>query len=249
MVYASLVRGYRAGGFNSNASSQSSAQIAYDPEYTWNYELGLRSRWCEHKLGLDLTGFYTDWRDQQVFTSMAPYDVAVVNASRSHVMGAELELAWRERVGVSLWANAGVMQAEFDERSGQVTHTNGGVTTVDTVDYAGKRFALVPETTWALGAAYAHACGVFTRVDWHGQGWSYVDDENTERADPVALLDARVGWAGAWCSIALVGRNLTDEDYITNSFFLPGDFISTSDTTYVRLGESRSIGVEVSAWW
>lgn len=251
MVYASVVRGYRAGGFNTNASSQSSAETQYDPEFTWNYELGMRSRWFDRKLGVDLTGFYTDWRNQQVFTNaIQAYDVIVVNASRSHVAGAELELAWREREGLSVWADGGVQQAEYDVREGRVAHIGAFGSTVDEVNFAGKNFALVPQWTWALGASYRHASGVFGRVDWHGQGWAYVDDENTERADPVALLDARIGWAGKWCSLALVGRNLTDETYVTNSFHIPGDPIfGTPDTTYVRLGGSRSIGAEVSAWW
>ncbi len=245
-VYASVVRGYRAAGFNTNASSQTSAMVEYDPEYTWNYELGMRSRWLDGKLGADLTGFYTDWRDQQVFVSRAPYDVIVVNASRSHVAGAELELAWREREGLSLWADGGVMQAKYDDRTGQVTRSPG---VLQTVNYDGKRFALMPQFTWALGAGYRHASGVFGRVDWHGQSWSYVDDENTDRADPVALLDARVGWAGSWLSVAVVGRNLTDETYITNAFFQQGDGILTTNNNYVRLGGARSVGVEVSAWW
>lgn len=245
-VYASAVRGYRAGGFNTNASSASSAQVEYDPEYTWNYEAGLRSLWLERKLGVNLTGFYTDWRDQQVFTNATqPYDVLITNASRSHVLGAELEVAWREREGLSLWADTGFMQAEYDDRQGSVTKS--GVVTA--VNYDGKRFALIPQWTWAVGAGYRHASGAFARADWHGQSWSYVDDENTERADPVALLDARIGWAGTWLSVALVGRNLTDETYITNSFFQQGDSVLTTDTTYVRLGASRSVGVEVSAWW
>jgi iron complex outermembrane receptor protein len=238
-LYASVVRGYRAGGFNSNASSATSARIVYDPEFSWNYELGLRSRWFERCLAFDLTGFYIDRRDQQVLTNVSAFDVAWVNAARSHVVGGEAALAWRDPSGLGLWAAGGLQRSEFDQRTDQFSG----------FDYEGLEYAHVPEWTWNLGASYQHACGAFGRVDWHGHSWTWVDDRNTERADPVALLDARVGYARDWWMLALVGRNLTDETDVLNSIFLPGDTVLTTDATYVRLGPPRSFGVEASARW
>ena len=251
MVYGSVTEGYRAGGLNANATSLTSAQLEYDPEYTWNYELGLRSLWFERAVAFNLTGFYTDWRDQQVFTERAPYDVIETNAARSHVMGAEAELRYRSHNGVGLWANTGVIEAEYDERVGQEFIPNGqGGSTATSVDYAGKQFAHIPNFTWALGGAYHHTSGVFTRADVHGHAATYVDDKNANRADAVALFDLRVGYADKWWSVALAGRNLTDETDVLTSINLPADFIfTTAESTYVRLAPSRSIGLEASAWW
>jgi iron complex outermembrane recepter protein len=251
MVYGSVTRGYRAGGLNANATSETSAQIEYDPEFTWNYELGWRSLWLERALAFNLTGFFIDWRDQQVFTERAPFDVIETNAERAHVLGAEAEIRWRSATGLSLWANGGLLQAEFDDRTGQEFQSDGqgGYNTVE-VDYADNRFAHIPEWTWAIGGAYQHESGVFVRGDLHGHSWTYVDDKNDQRADGVALVDARLGYAQSRWSIAAVGRNLTDETDVLTSITLPGDFIyTTADSTYVRLAPSRSIGVEVSAWW
>jgi len=251
MVYGSVTRGYRAGGLNANATSETSARIEYDPEFTWNYELGWRSVWLERSLAFNLTGFYIDWQDPQVFTERAPFDVIQTNADRAHVLGAEAELRWRSETGLALWANGGVLQAKFDERTGQEFQSNGqgGYNAVE-VDYADNRLAHIPEWTWALGAAYQHTSGIFVRGDVHGHSWTYVDDKNAHRADGVALIDARLGYVAAWWSIAAVGRNLTDETDVLTSITLPGDFIYTvADSTYVRLAPARSIGLEVSAWW
>ncbi len=249
MLYGSVAQGYRAGGLNANATSLTSAQTEYDPEYTWNYELGLRSLWFERAIAFNLTGFYTDWRDQQVFTEVAPFDVVETNAARSHVMGAEAELRYRSHNGVGLWANTGIIEAEYDERVGQefITTVNGSTPTA--VDYAGKQFAHIPNFTWALGGAYHHTSGAFTRADVHGHAATYVDDKNANRADAVALFDLRVGYADKWWSVALAGRNLTDETDVLTSITLPSDQIFTTETTYVRLAPSRSIGLEASAWW
>ena len=118
------------------------------------------------------------------------------------------------------------------------------------VDYAGKQFAHIPNFTWALGGAYQHTSGMFTRADVHGHAATYVDDKNANRADAVALFDLRVGYADKWWSVALAGRNLTDETDVLTSITLPADFIfTTAESTYVRLAPSRSIGLEASAWW
>jgi iron complex outermembrane receptor protein len=246
MLYGSVAEGYRAGGLNSNATSLESAQTEYDPEYTWNYELGLRSLWFERAVAFNLTGFYTDWRDQQVFTEVDQFDVIQTNAARSHVMGAEAELRYRSHNGVGLWANTGVIEAEYDERVG--TEFQSPLNSVQ-VDYAGKKFAHIPNFTWALGGAYHHTSGAFTRADVHGHSATYVDDKNANRADAVALFDLRIGYADKWWSVALAGRNLTDETDVLTSITLPSDQIFTTETTYVRLAPSRSIGLEASAWW
>ena len=40
MVYASIARGYKAGGYNVTSTTQKLP--AYDPEYNWNYEIGAK---------------------------------------------------------------------------------------------------------------------------------------------------------------------------------------------------------------
>jgi len=251
MVYGSLTRGYRAGGLNSTATSEASAEIEYDPEFTWNYELGWRSLWMARTVAFNVTGFYIDWRDQQVFTERAPYDVVPTNAARSHVLGAEADLRWRSDTGLSLWANGGIMQAEFDDRTGQEFQQTGPSTFItNQVDYDGNRFAHIPAWTWALGSAYRHSSGVFARADFHGHSWTYADDKNEHQADGVALIDLRVGYTDTWWSVALSGLNLTDEADILTGITLPRDRIfTTTDSTYVRLAPGRTLGVEVSAWW
>src|SRR3546814_19494418 len=57
-------RGYRSGGSSGNIAR--SATFSSDPEFTWNYELSLRSAWLDGRLPLHATAFYVDWQDQQV---------------------------------------------------------------------------------------------------------------------------------------------------------------------------------------
>ncbi|MEL6803338.1 MAG: TonB-dependent receptor, partial [Bacteroidota bacterium] len=64
MVFASVTRGYRPGGINAYTSSEEN--IAFDPEFTWNYEVGFKSQMLDNRLRLNLTGFYIDYTDQQL---------------------------------------------------------------------------------------------------------------------------------------------------------------------------------------
>src|SRR3546814_2974641 len=51
-------RGYRSGGSSGNIAR--SATFSYDPEFTWNYELSLRSAWLDGRLTLNANAFYVD---------------------------------------------------------------------------------------------------------------------------------------------------------------------------------------------
>lgn len=55
-------RGYRAGGAGIN--QQRAQYYQYNPEYTWNYELALRSEFFDRRLTVNANAFYIDWRDQ-----------------------------------------------------------------------------------------------------------------------------------------------------------------------------------------
>ncbi|MBW1810119.1 MAG: TonB-dependent receptor [Deltaproteobacteria bacterium] len=62
-TYARLARGFRSGGFN---SPEGSNPAAYDPEFVWNYELGLKSCYWDKKLTVNLTLFQMDIHNQQL---------------------------------------------------------------------------------------------------------------------------------------------------------------------------------------
>src|SRR5690606_13472168 len=56
-------RGYRSGGAALNIARNLS--VDYDPEYTWNYELALRSQWLDGAVVVNANAFYVDWKDKQ----------------------------------------------------------------------------------------------------------------------------------------------------------------------------------------
>ena len=101
-IYATLSKGYRAGGFNFqmfsdilqtelNANSQNAMRgdydvphttidydnientIAYKPETSWNYEFGTHLNLFQERVQLDLTGYYMQVRNQQLSVMAGNY--------------------------------------------------------------------------------------------------------------------------------------------------------------------------------
>ncbi len=98
LVYASVTRGYKAGGINIDARISPPADpLTFGTETLWNYEVGLRGNWLDHALTGELTAFYLDRRDTQVRDSAGfggNYRFFTANARRAHVAGLEASAAY-----------------------------------------------------------------------------------------------------------------------------------------------------------
>jgi iron complex outermembrane receptor protein len=73
LLYASISRGFKSGGFNAALLSLDPAEAAiqaqpYDSEFTTAYELGYKAELADGRLRLNAALFYNDFEDLQVFT-------------------------------------------------------------------------------------------------------------------------------------------------------------------------------------
>jgi outer membrane receptor protein involved in Fe transport len=65
LVYASVSRGYKGGGFNPGATVLSGIQPAFDPEFVNAVEIGTKNTLADRRVTLNLTGFYYDYKGYQ----------------------------------------------------------------------------------------------------------------------------------------------------------------------------------------
>ena len=116
MLYARLASGYRPGGPNLNAGL--GTPPTFKPDKTINYEIGAKGGWFDHKLTVDGSLYYIDWKDVQVLlinpVTFFPFDDNVATA-RSR--GIELSIEARPLTGLLLsswvsWDDA-VLTADF----------------------------------------------------------------------------------------------------------------------------------------
>ncbi len=228
-------RGYRSGGASANTAR--STVVAYDPEYTWNYELALRSTWLNGALTLNANAFYVDWTDQQVNVNLGlnAYDNQIENAGKSHLYGFELEASHRVSPNLDWYASVGHTRTKFDE----FVVTSGG--SFD--DLTGSEFAYAPHWTASGGVNYAFGNGVFLNVNasWRDQTFAGVGVNQAQwEIGDRALVNGKFGYNADTWSVSIFGNNLFDEKYV--QYPREADGVSL-------LGDPRVIGVLLETNW
>jgi outer membrane receptor protein involved in Fe transport len=236
-TYASLSRGYKAGGFNLG-SVPGEDERYFEAESLWNLEAGIRSEWRPGVLESGLTVFASRREDQQIGTSrqLVPGDPSSFifftdNAATGRSIGLEGELRWAPRGGLELWARLGLMRVEFDEYA-----------TPDGLDLSGREQAHAPSYSFAVGASWQHPAGWFARADVTGKDEFYFSDSHDRKSEPYQLVNLRLGYAQGGWTASLWGRNLFDERYAVRGFFFGNEPPDFRDERYVRLGDPRQIG-------
>lgn len=152
MVYASVSRGFKSGGFDGRANTDFGFQ-PFAPEFVWSYEGGLKTRWFNGGLIANFAYFYNDYTDLQV-TSFGADPISGVfvslftNAAEARIHGAELELFARPHERMSITGTVGWLDAEYKEFDILV----GGVVT----DVSDRAMVNAPRWNASLGATYQH---------------------------------------------------------------------------------------------
>jgi len=73
MVYARIASGYRPGGPN-YSSTFTHVPTEFGPDKTQDYDVGFKGSFFDHRLSLDTSIYYIDWRDIQISLVQAATD-------------------------------------------------------------------------------------------------------------------------------------------------------------------------------
>ena len=232
-VYATVGRGFKAGGFN---SASPAGREAYGEEQAWHVEGGLKTLLAGGRVTANAAIFHIDWQDLQlnVPDPAVPAQFFIANVGGATSKGVELELAARAAPGVDVFATFGYTHARFG--AGSVSGPLG---------LEGNRLPNTPDTTFGLGGQYSRAVGsatAFGRIDlWRSGAFQY-DDANSLGQDAYTLVHLRGGYAAPrWLAEVFV-RNAFDAAYIPFAFpypgFAPSGFVG-------ELGAPRSVGASI----
>ena len=229
-------RGYRSGGSGANAAR--GRVYSYDPEYTWNYELALRSQWLDKRLTVNANAFYVDWTDQQAAVQLSGniYDVEIRNAAASRVYGFELETAYRAMPNLDLYGSVGHANTRFDDFT-----VAGGLVTAN---LSGHQFANAPRWTAAAGATWRSDAGWFADVNANYRSAAYQDvaDQAAHNVDGRTLVNGKAGWRGQRFGAYVTALNLFDTRYADVTHVVTGRNVA-------QLGLPRIVGAVLEANW
>ena len=119
LLYASVARGFKSGGFDGRGSTEFQFQ-PFDPETVWGYEAGFKSMLADGRMVVNGAVFYNDYSDLQVTSFGADPGTGVfqslfTNAAEASIKGFEFELAARPVDGLDLNATLAWLDASYDE--------------------------------------------------------------------------------------------------------------------------------------
>jgi iron complex outermembrane receptor protein len=247
MAYFSFARGFKAGGFNSADSSGIAANAAYRPEHVNAYELGVKSKWLDNRLLLNLDVFRSDYSDLQVATLVyitpAVGQFEVRNAASSISQGVEFEGQWALTDAFRLIAYVTYADAHY------VSYPNASPDVFEAVpvpsqDLSGRPTLFAPKWTGSLKAMYTialprHYSLTATISPYFSSSYFlHQTDEREFEQGGYTRLDARLTLQppnGHW-AFDLIGQNLTNADIVTS---YAGPFTATKAMPWSIAGQIR----------
>ncbi len=235
MLWANLARGYRPGGINSFTADKDAAE--FDPESSWNYELGIKSKSANNRGKLNLTGFYINYTDQQLFTIIDPttFNFGRDNIGQSESYGLELETEWILTNGFKAIVNIAYLETEITDY--QV------FSFVGELDNNGNTQAYSPQWNGNIGLNYDNNLGnlrLNVNLDYQFQSDMFFDAENALEQEAYGLLNARIVLGYQQFDLSFWGQNLTDEVYFSYGYGVGGGALLAS------YGLPRTVGTSLT---
>jgi iron complex outermembrane receptor protein len=214
MVYGSVTRGFKAGGFNPASPAGSEA---YGEEHTWNVEGGVKTSWVGGRVLANAAVFFTDWTDLQLNlpNPQVPAQFFIANVGSAFSRGVELELMARPMSGVDVFSSFGYNHARF-----------GDNTTSSGLDVSGNVVPFTPDYTFAIGAQVTRdltsRLALYGRGELTASGAFHYDDANSASQEAYSLANFRAGVRSGFVFAEAWVRNAFDTRYVPVAFAYPG---------------------------
>ena len=264
MLYASYTRGYKGKAINLvNGLSQTvirSGHAVLAPEIPKSYEVGMRSRWLDRRLILNLTAFWTNFNN---FQSQS-YDAALVaftlaNAGNLRSRGLEGEATYAAFRGLNLATSVVFTANNVDDYvipcyPGQ-TAAQGCLKGQENV--SGARLVNSPRWAFTTSGDYTHELGLGSYAGFVSATYTYRSRVNFTFNDPhdvqsgygVLNLNLGVETGDHRFKISVFARNALDKHYALVIASTPYDS-SAAGSGYNGLltaDSRRIIGIELAA--
>jgi iron complex outermembrane recepter protein len=205
-----------------------------DPDTLWNYEIGMKSRFAERRIGLNTAVYKFEWEGVQLPIQFDCGFGGVVNGGDVGGKGAELELNARLSGAWQLNLAANYSHNEFDsvkagtglevgDRPPGAAETNGS---------AGLQYGFAVNADW-VGFARADYVYVGSTRYLFGQ-----IDPRVVTLDSYDTTNVRLGLQRENLTVELFGRNITDERAVVNT-------VDPSQGNREFLARPREIGIEI----
>lgn len=267
-VYATVSKGYRAGGYNIQMFSdilqkelmdnrknimrgdyeivhndaeyydKVNNTIKYKPETSWNYEIGSHLNLIDNRLHIDMAAYMMQIKNQQISKMAASYSFGRMMVNAGKSKSMGIELALR---GTTV-NNKLSWQASYGYTHAVFKEYDNGKT-----NFANKRVPYVPAHTLNIGGEYTIPFNntqplkaITFGVNTNAMGSIYWDEANTQQQDMYALLNAHITARLKHMTINVWARNITNTKYCT---FALESSATGRKTFFGQKGQPTMVGV------
>ncbi len=240
MIYVNVAKGFRPGGIvpivppgtPGGANDCVAALHLIDPNINiadtrsfksdslWNYELGTKTSWLDHRLTFNAAAFYIKWDNIQQQILLPCGFQYRANAGAAVSKGGEMEVHARPTEPLEVSLGIGYQNAKITQQGDS------------SPQQVGSPIYQVPDWTGNASAAYTtdltSSWKMITGADYSYVGRSFSannDPANPRERGAYRLINARLAFEHGPLEIAIVGKNLANE--------------------LANLGDNRSIAAEV----
>ena len=237
LLYASVNRGFKGGGFPTAIAFDTNDLLPYEEEVLWAYETGFKATLADGRVRFNSALYFYDWQDFQARTAVDRDGIRVIvldNAGDAETLGLESDLTWVPTDELSFQLGFNWMDAEI---------VSG--------NYDGQEPAHTPKISFNALARYDSSTAIFAGFRPFAQvDVNYTDDVQFILAnhlgateDAYTLVNLRFGIKSEDNRWELAGwiQNATDKLYRSEVFgpgsgFLPGR---------IHYGAPRLYGVSI----
>jgi iron complex outermembrane receptor protein len=250
MIYASIAKGVKPGGYSTVATTNS-LTARFGPEKLWNYEVGFKAQFLDRKVTLDTAAFYMDYTGKQVSIvvpsnlTATGFTSAIENAGGAEVKGIEADITVRPlrdlttRLGYT-YLDAVYTDYQVNANSGLIgslltscTQVQIGTGLFCRGNLAGNRLERTPRNSITASARYQHSLmgdiSGFLEGDMRYTSNRPLDEYNKYFIPASATVDLRIGIeTDRWSLLAYVD-NVFDQQKVAGGVavgdtFHPGTF-------------------------
>lgn len=229
LLYANYGRGYRSGGFNSEATVK--FDKTYKPEFTNNYEIGLKTSFLNNRILFNNSFYLIKFENQQQYTfiPLTPSVLGIYNFDEARISGFESELKFKATNNLDFFASLGLNNGKI-EKGTYNRLTNAAAydyTTHETVDVSGNKSPYTVKSTLQIGMnsnfkiGEKSNLGFFINADHRGT--QYWDPLEEYKQEPYTLVNARVNLTLNKIGITLWANNIFDTKF-NQEFFPTAEF-------------------------
>ncbi|MEA3134136.1 MAG: iron complex outerrane recepter protein [Gammaproteobacteria bacterium] len=225
MAYVSDSRGFKSGGYN-----LSNGDAPYSPEKLAAYEIGLKTQFLGHRLTLNSSLFYYDYKNIQV-SRFANGQALIYNGAAATTYGLDLDVTAAVTTGLTVRAGIELIRDYFNSfpNADHFLTCPAGPTGVCSLSATGNQLPQTPTASGTLNVDYrqplTHDRGALNYNLNALITSSYYYAPDNELSQPgYGLLNGSILWTSGHdgYSVRLWGKNLTDKIYALNVNQSPG---------------------------